>query len=282
MKRKTNPVVVIIDSGINTEKLFPASYKVLEDKVAHIMTMGSNFTWKDALGFHDLEKSNIQTKTQEGEVIEVFGDTSFITEGTDIILLHDNVVLHQNVADLISQAIPDQGSVEPFTIEESDKHGPEVNDIIKQKNEAYKDLREQIEENNYAYLNCPIAWWEEEPKIFTGYVAFKYGTTKELYQPDTKHTNADEFYTEQFKGVIWPTIKGQVVDIQNDHSKEDAWKDKIIPEFPDEFKPRDKFPTAIAYSEEMHKPFFSLDEGLNQHVAMVFYDSPERVDGMPL
>ena len=61
-------------------------------------------------------------------------DTDSIEEGTDIILLHDNVVLHPNVTDLIAQAIPDQGSVEPFTIEESEKHGPEVNDIIKEKN----------------------------------------------------------------------------------------------------------------------------------------------------
>ena len=236
------------------------------------MLMGENFTWKDALGFHDLEKSNISDQM----------DTDSIEEGTDIILLHDNVVLHPNVTDLIAQAIPDQGSVEPFTIEESEKHGPEVNDIIKEKNKAYDELRKQIVDNNYAYLNCPIAWWEEEPKIFTDYVAFKYGTTKELYQPDTECTSSDEFYSKEFKGVIWPTIKGQVVDIKNEDNKEDAWKTRIIPEFPDEFRPRDKFSTAIEYSEEMHKPFFSLNEGLNQHVAMVFYDSVERVDGMPL
>lgn len=269
---KNNPTVIIIDSGVNTEKLFSASYKVLEDKVAHIMCLGDGFTWKDALGFHDLEKSNIREQI----------DVDSIEEGTDIILLHDNVVLHQNVAELIGQAIPDQGSIDPFKIEESDKHGPEVNEIIVKKNKAHEEIRKQIEENNYAYLNCPIAWWEEEPKLFTGYLAFKYGTTKELYQPDTEHTSSDEFYTEQFKGVIWPTIKGQVVDIQNDNGKEEAWEDKIIPEFPDEFRPRDKFSTAIAYSEEMHKPFFSQEDGLNQHVAMVFYDSAERVDGMPL
>ena len=59
MKHKTNPTVVIIDSGIDTSKLFQNQcYNILEDKVAHIMLMGENFTWKDALGFHDLEKSN--------------------------------------------------------------------------------------------------------------------------------------------------------------------------------------------------------------------------------
>ena len=82
--------------------------------------------------------------------------------------------------------------------------------------------------------------------------------------------------------VLSGNNKGSVVDIQNDNGKEEQWKERIIPEFPQEFNPRDRFATSIEYSEEMHKPFFSLEEGLNQHVSMVFFDKYNRVENMPI
>jgi len=267
MSRKSNPTVIIVTTGLATEKSHDAFYNVLKDKVAHIHH-DSSIDWKTALGYHDVEKSGVEA--------------DFIEEGTEIILLQDNVVLHDNCTPILQQAIPEKGSTKPFLVEYTDKYGFEVETKIKEKNEALAPVREQIEENNYSYLNCPIAWWEDEPKMFTGLVAFRYGDTKELYQPDTQYTTSDEFYSNEFKGVIWPTIKGSVVDIQNDNSKEEQWKERIIPEFPQEFNPRDKFATAIEYSEEMHKPFFSLEDGLNQHVSMVFFDNYTRVEEMPL
>tara|TARA_Y100000004_G_scaffold50030_1_gene55039 strand:+ start:7941 stop:8744 length:804 start_codon:yes stop_codon:yes gene_type:complete len=267
MNRKSNPTVIIVNTGLATEESSKAFYDVLSDKVAHIHK-DPDLDWKSALAYHDIEKSGI--------------DADFIEEGTEVILLQDNVVLHPNCTPILQQPIPEKGSIKPFMLEHTDNYGFEVAEKIKEKNDALAPIREAIEENNYSYLNCPIAWWEEEPKIFTGLVAFRYGDTKELYQPDTEYTTSDEFYTNEFKGVIWPTIKGSVVDIQNDNGKEEQWIERIIPEFPQEFNPRDKFATSIEYSEEMHKPFFSLEEGLNQHVSMVFFDKYERVQNMPL
>ena len=267
MNRKSKPTVIIVNTGLATEESSKAFYDVLSDKVAHIHK-DPDLDWKSALAYHDIEKSGIVA--------------DFIEEGTEVILLQDNVVLHPNCTPILQQPIPEKGSIKPFMLEASEKHGFEIEEQIKEKNDALAPIRKAIEENNYSYLNCPIAWWEEEPKIFTGLVAFRYGDTKELYQPDTEYTTSDEFYTNEFKGVIWPTIKGSVVDIQNDNSKEEQWKERIIPEFPQEFNPRDKFATSIEYSEEMHKPFFSLEEGLNQHVSMVFFDKYDRVENMPL
>jgi len=265
--RKEDPVVVLINTGLATEESKSQLMDMLMNKVAHIFDL--DLDWKSALQFHDLEKSNIEGKER-------------VQEGTEIILLQDNVVLHENCRKILQQAIPEKGSVEPFIIEDTEKWGPEVSTQIKEKNTAMAEIRESIEENDYAYLNCPITWWTDEPQIFTGLVSFRYGDTKELYQPDTEYNTSDEFYANEFKGVIWPTVKGSVVDLQNDDGKEEQWIDNIIPEFPQEFNPRDKFPTSIAYSEEMHKPFFSLEEGLNQHVSMVFFDEYKRVNGMPL
>ena len=267
MSRKSNPTVIIVNTGLATEESSKAFYDVLSDKVAHIHK-DPDLDWKSALAYHDVEKSGIEA--------------DFIEEGTEVILLQDNVVLHPNCTPILQQPIPEKGSIKPFMLEHTDNYGFEVGEQIKEKNDALAPIRKAIEENNYSYLNCPIAWWEEEPKIFTGLVAFRYGDTKELYQPDTEYTTSDEFYTNEFKGVIWPTIKGSVVDIQNDNSKEEQWKERIIPEFPQEFNPRDRFATSIEYSEEMHKPFFSLEEGLNQHVSMVFFDKYDRVENMPL
>ena len=267
MNRKSNPTVIIVNTGLATEESKSAMIEMLQDKVAHIH-QDPDLDWKSALGYHDIEKSGV--------------DADFIREDTEVILLQDNVVLHSNCKEILQQPIPEKGSAKPFMIEPSDKFGPEVTVKIREKNEALKDIRIQVEANNYAYLNCPITWWEDEPKIFTGLVAFRYGDTKELYQPDTQYTTSDEFYSNEFKGVIWPTIKGSVVDIQNDNGKEEQWKERIIPEFPQEFNPRDGFATSIEYSEEMHKPFFSLEEGLNQHVSMVFFDKYDRVENMPL
>jgi hypothetical protein len=272
LNRKQDPVVVIVNTGLKTEESERAMLDMLSDKVAHIIE-AEQYDWKTVLGFHDLDKANMRG-----------GDDIYdrIQPGTEIILLQDNVVLHDNCREILQQAIPEKGSVEPFLMSETDKWGPEVNREIVKKNEALADIRTQIEENNFSYLNCPIAWWEDEPKIFTGIVSFRYGDTKELCQIDTEYETSDEFYSNEFKGVIWPTVKGSVVDIQNDNSKEQQWIDKIIPEFPNEFNPRDKFATAIEYSEEMHKPFFSLEDGLNQHVSMVFFDDYTRVRDMPL
>ena len=267
--RKQDPVVVIVKTGLATEESKANLMKQISDKVAHIFDL--DIDWKQALYFHDIEKYPNEAK-----------ELDRVQEGTEIILLQDNVVLHDNCKEILQQPIPVKGSPEPFIIEDTDRWGPEVSEQIVAKKNALAETRQSIVENDYAYLNCPITWWTDEPNIFTGLVSFRYGDTKELCQPDTEYKTSDEFYSHEFKGVIWPTVKGSVVDIQNDDSKEDQWKERIIPEFPQEFNPRDKFPTSIAYSEEMHKPFFSLEDGLNQHVSMVFFDDYTRVNGMPL
>lgn len=269
--RKQDPVVVIIKTGLATEESKSQLMDMLMDKVAHIYDL--DIDWKQALYFHDIEQATADAFGEELDRIQ---------DGTEIILLQDNVVLLPNCKQVLQQAIPEKGSVEPFIVEDTNKWGPEVSEKIEEKNNALAETRQAIEENDFAYLNCPITWWTNEPKMFTGLVSFRYGDTKELCQPDTVHKTSDEFYSHEFKGVIWPTVKGTVVDIQNEDSKEEQWKERIIPEFPQEFNPRDKFPTSIAYSEEMHKPFFSLEDGLNQHVSMVFFNDYTLVNRMPL
>ena len=234
--------------------------------------------WRTALKYHDVERLVSEDPDNN---LQVTGNLDEWKE-SKIILLQDNVVLHPNAEKIMRAKIPTKGSYEPFYEEANEQHGPEVDVKIKKRNKEFEGLVEQIKEHNFSYLNVPVAWWEEDQSFDTSYVAFNSGDTKELYSDHTGYEDSTSFYTEKFHGVIWPTSAGAVVNIKDDSGKEDQWREKIEPTFPAEFNPRDKFTTALAYSEEMHKPFFSLEEGLNQHVAMVFFHDFSIVDGMPL
>ena len=116
MSRKLNPTVIIVATGLATEKSKAAFYNVLQDKVAHIH-QDPNLDWKTALGYHDLEKSGIEA--------------DFIEEGTEVILLQDNVVLHDNCTPILQQAIPEKGSTKPFLITYTQNYGFEIETQIK-------------------------------------------------------------------------------------------------------------------------------------------------------
>ena len=111
MNRKSNPTVIIVNTGLATEKSKSAMIEMLQDKVAHIH-QDPDLDWKSALGYHDIEKSGV--------------DADFIREDTEVILLQDNVVLHSNCKEILQQPIPEKGSAKPFMIEPSDKFWPEV------------------------------------------------------------------------------------------------------------------------------------------------------------
>ena len=261
--------IVIVETDVKVDKSFVASLRKLIQWYGEENIILDTGDWKKCLKFHGYD---------HGYDIE---------EGEKIVLIQDNVVIHDNAKVVIDAVIPTKGSIDEFVHKEDDANGPEVNEVVRKTNEKNKPIADAITENNYAYLNCANNWWDDEPNspFVTSYVAFNHGDTTELDVGDILEHIGDSprmFYKEHFKGIIWPVKTGSIVEIDNDHGKEDQWKRVARKAFPDDFNPRDSFTTSLDYSLEMHKPFFSLEEGLHQHVSMVFFHDFSIVDGMPL
>ena len=231
------------------------------------------YLWQETLAFHDVEASGVAEEQD--------------FEGTKVVVLHDNVVLHNNAYAILSAEIPARGDRSPFHTATTHDNGPEVNAKIKTNNESMKELADMVTERNLPYLNVPMEWWNKQEQSFGAYyMAWNYGDTKDLWPGwDAMHDmeeQQDQWYSDNFVGIMWPTNQGAIVDLTNDDNKEMEWQSHVVANFPQGFNPRDKFDTALEYSEEMHKPFFSRDDGLHQHIAMVFYNDFGMVEEMPL
>ena len=231
------------------------------------------YLWQETLAYHDVEASGVAEE-------QYFEDSK-------VVVLHDNVVLHSNAYAILAAEIPTRGDKSPFYTPIVDDNGPEVNKKIKSNNEAMQELANVVTEQNLPYLNVPMEWWNKEEQSFGAYyMAWNYGDTKDFWLGwDAVHDMEEHqeiWYADNFVGIMWPTNQGAIVDITNENNKEMEWQAYVAANFPQGFNPRDKFDTALEYSEEMHKPFFSQEDGLNQHVAMVFYSDYELVNGMPL
>ena len=266
--------IVLMQTGLETTTTKESLQEMLPD--ANIIVVSESvrvpWLWQELLAYHDVEASGVAEE-------EDFVDSK-------VTLLQDNVVLHPNALPLFSADIPQKGSTAPFIIVSEYDAGPEVEQVIKETNAKYAEIVKDVEDNEYPYINVPITWWEDEPRFMSQIMQFNYGDTKHVWQGwDAVHDmegDTDKYYADTFKGVVWPMNQGSVVYIADDSGKEQQWREHIEPNFPIGFTPRDKFKSSLEYSEEMHKPFFSLEEGLNQHVAIVFYDDYTVINGMPL
>tara|TARA_B100001564_G_scaffold125041_1_gene104371 strand:+ start:3240 stop:4055 length:816 start_codon:yes stop_codon:yes gene_type:complete len=267
--------VILMQTGLETITTKETIQEMLPD--ANIIVVSESdrvpWLWQELLAYHDVESSGI---AEEEDFID-----------SKVTLLHDNVVLHPNAIAILEADIPNIGDTGPFVLEkyEDGRNGPEVDAKIDEINEKHAEIAEEVLENNYPYLHVPIVWWEK-PRFMTQVMQFYYGDTKHVWQGwDAVHdmeSDQDKYYADTYKGVVWPMSTGSVVYIADDSGKEEQWEATVKPTFPTGFNPRDKFTSSLEYSEEMHKPFFSLEEGLNQHVAIVFYDEYHIIDGMPL
>ncbi len=229
--------------------------------------------WQETLAYHDVEASGVAEE-------QYFEDAK-------VVVLHDNVVLHNNAYDIISQPIPKKGDSSPFYTKEQDQYGPEVNATLKKSNDAMKELREQVESRELPYLSVPMHWWEEKENAFgCYYMEWNYGDTKDIWCGwDAMHDmtqDQEQWYSDNFVGIMWPTNQGSIVYLEDEENKEALWKNHVVANFPQGFNPRDKFNTALEYSEEMHKPFYSHEDGLHQHISMVFFNNFDLVENMAL
>ena len=267
--------VILMKTGLETTTTKESLQEILPD--ANIIVVSESvrvpWLWQELLAYHDVESSGVAEEEDFHE--------------SKVTLLHDNVVLHPNAIEILEADIPNIGDTSPFYIATYDdgRNGPEVDAKIEELNLKHADIVKDIEDNSYPYMHVPIVWWET-PRFMTQIMQFYYGDTKHVWQGwDAVHdmeSNADKYYADTYKGVIWPMSTGSVVYIADDSGKEEQWQEQVESTFPIGFNPRDKFNTSLEYSEEMHKPFFSLEEGLNQHVAIVFYDDYASINGMPL
>jgi hypothetical protein len=116
LNRKQDPVVVIVNTGLKTEESERAMLDMLSDKVAHIIE-AEQYDWKTVLGFHDLDKANMRG-----------GDDIYdrIQPGTEIILLQDNVVLHDNCREILQQAIPEKVLLNHFSCQKQISGGQKL------------------------------------------------------------------------------------------------------------------------------------------------------------
>ncbi len=237
-------------------------------------TVGEDDDWKYTLDLHNMTQ---EYWTLDGNNID-YADF----ENSKMILLDDNVVLFNGCNIIFNQTIPKRGDSSPFYEEDNEKDsvGPEVLEEIEKNNAATKDIKEQVENMDLPYINVPTAWWDDEARIHTSYVAWNEGETLPLCEnkADTKTMGRTEYYEEHFQGIIWPTTAGTIVHLKDDGNLEEQWKANVEPFFPWDFHPRNTFPTSYAYSEQMHKPFFSQEDGLNQQVKMIFFNDDSLVE----
>ena len=161
MSRKSNPTVIIVNTGLATEESKSAMIEMLQDKVAHIH-QDPDLDWKSALGYHDIEKSGI--------------DADFIREGTEVILLQDNVVLHSNCKEILQQPIPEKGSAQPF-ISQGDARDQKI--IVPANGEAISfekivgDFYEKINTNEHENQTLTELRDTLIPKLMSGEIRLK-------------------------------------------------------------------------------------------------------------